>query len=57
VEVCGRPGDPVRVGDVLFRVGYRTDRRWADARPLLEGAVVIGDTVPAPAPLTLDVIA
>jgi pyrimidine-nucleoside phosphorylase len=46
IEVVSPPGAQVREGDPVLIVHHRGSRGLAEAMPLLEGAVTIGDTVP-----------
>ena len=49
--VCVKVGDTVSTGDPLVRIRWREQRRLADALPLVERAVVIGDGPITPPPL------
>jgi len=49
--VCAKVGDEVAPGDPLVRIRWREQRRLAEAMPLVERAVVIGDGPATPPPL------
>jgi len=49
--VCAKVGDEVAPGDPLVRIRWREPRRLAEAMPLVERAVVIGDGPATPPPL------
>ncbi len=55
--VLARPGDRVSAGDPLIDLYYRGEERVCPARRLATEAFVIGEQVPAAAPLLLEVIA
>jgi pyrimidine-nucleoside phosphorylase len=52
-----KPGDPVRAGQAVYDVHYRSTTRMFDALPLLEESFTIGDAPPVGAPLVLEEIA
>jgi thymidine phosphorylase len=52
-----RPGDRVAVGDPLYELRTDEASRFEAARAAADGAVVIADTAPQPAPLVLERIA
>ena len=49
--VCAKVGDQVSAGDPLVRVRRRPPGRLAEARPLVERAIIIGDKPASPPPL------
>jgi len=49
--VCAKVGDEVAPGDPLVRIRWREQRRLAEAMPLVERALVIGDGPATPPPL------
>ena len=49
--VCAKVGDEVAPGDPLVRIRWREPRRLAEAMPLVERALVIGDGPATPPPL------
>lgn len=51
LEVLVRIGDQVRAGDPLFEVDYRDAKRLAEARSILERAIVLADAQVAARPL------
>ena len=57
VEMHAKPGDRVRSGQPLLSLHTDTPERLPRARQALEGAYVIGETVPDPVPLVLSRIA
>ncbi|HZA73502.1 MAG TPA: thymidine phosphorylase [Propionibacteriaceae bacterium] len=57
VEMHAKPGDRVRAGQPLLSLHTDTPERLPRARQALEGAYVIGETVPDPVPLVLGRIA
>ena len=57
VEMHAKPGDRVRSGQPLLSLHTDTPERLPRARQALEGAYVIGETVPDPVPLVLGRIA
>ena len=57
VRVAAPVGSAVREGDPVLVVAHRAGRGLADAVPLLEAAVRIGDTAPEARPLVVDVLA
>jgi thymidine phosphorylase len=55
--VCrAKPGDPVRAGEVVYEVRYRSTTRMLAAVPLLEESFRIADAPPPEQPLVLDEI-
>jgi thymidine phosphorylase len=55
--LLARHGDPVRAGDALVEVHYRSDSALPAALALIERTCAIGDAPPAPVPQILDEIA
>jgi thymidine phosphorylase len=49
--VCAKVGDAVSAGDPLIRIRWRDPGRLAEARPLVEHAITIGDGPAFPPPL------
>jgi pyrimidine-nucleoside phosphorylase len=49
--VCAKVGDTVSVGDPLVRIRWREPGRLAEALPLVEHAIIIGDGPAFPPPL------
>jgi pyrimidine-nucleoside phosphorylase len=53
--ICrAKPGEPVRAGEVVYEVHYRSTTRLLDVLPLLEQSVRISDHPPAAQPLVLE---
>jgi pyrimidine-nucleoside phosphorylase len=56
--VCRRkPGEPVRAGEMVYEVYYRSTARLLDALPLLEESFTVADAPPPEQPLVLGEIA
>jgi pyrimidine-nucleoside phosphorylase len=56
ISVTAPVGSEVRAGEPILVLHHRGGRGLAEALPLLERAVRIGDTPPSPAPLVLETV-
>jgi pyrimidine-nucleoside phosphorylase len=56
IMVLKPPGSPVRAGDAILLVHHRDGRGLADAVPLLENALDIGDDARGQEPLIIDTV-
>jgi pyrimidine-nucleoside phosphorylase len=54
IMIAATVGDPVRAGDPVLRVLYRSEDLLEEALPLLSNAVRVGETPMPPVPLILD---
>ena len=53
IMIAAAVGDAVRAGDAVLRVRYRSERRLADAIPLLTEAIQVGASPRPPVPLII----
>ncbi|MGH9370704.1 MAG: thymidine phosphorylase [Vicinamibacterales bacterium] len=56
VMVVATPGTPVKAGDTVLLVRHRAGYGLADALPLLEEAISIGDAPPGERPLVVEIV-
>ncbi len=57
IVLQAKPGDPVREGEPVMEIHYRSSGALEAALERLQGAVEIGDAAPGPSPLVIEEIA